>query len=107
MKKLISLIFFLTLSLAVVAGESITPLDRNTIKNMNDEQRQARVNVLENRLREFEAMDLKALEKADKKEIKKEVKDINRELKKHQVSGGVYIGIGALIVLVILLILLL
>ncbi|MBR9998999.1 MAG: hypothetical protein KFF73_08510, partial [Cyclobacteriaceae bacterium] len=78
-----------------------------TIKDMNTEQRQARVNVLENRLRELEAMDLKSLEKRDKKELTKEVKDINRELKRHATSGGVYISVGVLLLVIILLILLL
>ena len=107
MKKLISLIISLTISLAVIAGDPIIPLDRKTVKNMNTDQREARVKVLENRLREIEAMDLKALEKSDKKEIKMEVKDINRDLKRHAISGGVYISVGAAIIIVLLLILLL
>ena len=107
MKKLVSLLFLIFLSGVMVLGEPITPLDKKAIKNMNTDQRQERVNLLENRLREIEGMDLKALEKGEKKEIKMEVKDINRELKKHAISGGVYISVGALILIIILLIILL
>jgi hypothetical protein len=36
-----------------------------------------------------------------------EVKDINKELKRHAISGGVYISVGALIIIILLLIILL
>lgn len=106
-KKTVSLIFFLCFSFSLIAGEAITPLDRKTIKNMSQEQRQIRVNVLEKRLKEIQSMDLASLGRSDKKEIKMEVKDINKELKRHAISGGVYISVGALIIIILLLIILL
>jgi hypothetical protein len=106
-KKTVSFIFFLFLSFSLIAGDAITPLDRKAIKNMSQEQRQIRVNVLEKRLKEIQSMDLQSLGRSDKKEIKMEVKDINKELKRHAISGGVYISVGALIIIILLLIILL
>jgi len=106
-KKTVSFIFFLSLSFSLIAGDAIKPLDRKAIKNMSQEQRQIRVNVLEKRLKEIQSMDLQSLGRSDKKEIKMEVKDINKELKRHAISGGVYISVGALIIIILLLIILL
>ena len=56
------------------------------------------------RLDEIKAMDKDNLKASEKKELRKEVRSIKRELK--DISGGVYISAGALIVILILLILL-
>lgn len=56
------------------------------------------------RLDEIRDMDKSKLEAKDKKDLKKEVRSIKRELK--DISGGVYISAGALILILLLLILL-
>ena len=56
------------------------------------------------RLDDIKAMDKTKLNASDKKNLRKEVRSIKRELK--NISGGVYISAGALIVILILLILL-
>lgn len=56
------------------------------------------------RLDEIKNMDMTKLKASEKKELRKEVKSIKRELK--DISGGVYISAGALIVVLILLIVL-
>jgi Ribonuclease G/E len=61
--------------------------------------------VLMDRLEEIEAMDKSDLSSAERKELRKEVRDIKKELK--ELSGGVYISVGAAILIVLLLILLL
>lgn len=61
--------------------------------------------VLMDRLEEIEAMDKTDLNSAEKRELRKEVRDIKKELK--ELSGGVYISVGAAILIVLLLILLL
>jgi hypothetical protein len=66
---------------------------------------QARVNQLVGRLEEIKAMDIKHMSKSEKKALRKEVKEIKREV--NALSGGVYISIGALLVIILLLILLL
>ena len=58
-----------------------------------------------NRLEEIKSMDLKSLTRKDRKELKREVKSIQREL--HTSSSGVYISVGAIIIILLLLILIL
>lgn len=70
------------------------------------------VAAMELRLNEIKAMDTKALSSAEKKELRKEVRGIKSELKANSESasvnnGGVYVSVGAAIVIVLLLILLL
>lgn len=64
-----------------------------------------RAKVLNDRLNEINDMDKSALTRSEKRELRKEVKSINEELQ--QISGGVYLSIGAIIVVLLLLILLL
>lgn len=61
--------------------------------------------VMMDRLEEIEAMDKSDLNSAEKKELRKEVRDIKKELK--ELGGGVYISVGAAILIVLLLILIL
>jgi hypothetical protein len=56
------------------------------------------------RLDEIKAMDMTKLKASEKKDLKKEVRSIRRELK--DISGGVYISAGLLIVILIVLIVL-
>jgi hypothetical protein len=65
---------------------------------------QEQLNRLEQRLEEINALDIKNLSKDEKRTLRGEVKKIKKEMK--VVSGGVYISIGALILILLLLILL-
>ena len=67
------------------------------------EAAEARTLVL--RLDEIKAMDMSKLKSSEKKDLRKEVRSIRRELK--DISGGVYISAGVLIVILILLIVIL
>lgn len=64
----------------------------------------AEAKALVTRLDEIKAMDMSTLKSADKKELRKEVRSIKRELK--TISGGVYISAGLLIVILIILVVL-
>lgn len=57
------------------------------------------------RLDEIHAMTKSGLNAADKKQLRQEVRQIKRNLK--ETGGGVYLSVGAIILLVVLLILLL
>lgn len=57
------------------------------------------------RLEEIRAMDTRSLSKAERKQLRREVKDIEKKLA--QISGGIYLSVGALIIIILLLILLL
>jgi hypothetical protein len=66
---------------------------------------QTRINQLVGRLEQIKSMDIDNMSKAERKALRKEVKDIKREV--NAISGGVYISVGALILIVLLLILIL
>ncbi|WP_296621999.1 hypothetical protein [Marivirga sp.] len=58
-----------------------------------------------NRLVEIKEMNLSDMNRAEKKELREEVRAANKELKK--AGGGLYISVGAIILIALLLILLL
>lgn len=57
------------------------------------------------RLGEIKGMDKSDMTRLEKKALRKEVRDINKEMK--AISGGVYLSVGAIIIVILLLILLL
>jgi hypothetical protein len=65
----------------------------------------AEVKALELRLNEINSMDKSNMKSAEKKTLRKEVKTINHKM--HDIGGGVYLSVGAIILIVILLIVLL
>lgn len=71
----------------------------------NETANSAEVQRLISRIAEIKAMDMKNMTKSEKKALRKEVREIKREV--NALSGGVYISIGALILIALLLILLL
>lgn len=65
----------------------------------------ARAEQILKRLEEIKAMDITSMPSSQKRELRKEVKAAKKELK--EVAGGVYISVGALIIIILLLILIL
>jgi uncharacterized protein (DUF2141 family) len=61
--------------------------------------------VMMNRLEEIKAMDKSNMTRAEKKALRKEVKSIKMAMA--DLNGGVYLSVGAIIIIVLLLILLL
>jgi hypothetical protein len=59
---------------------------------------------LQNRLEEIKAMDKTTMTKAEKKALRGEVRAIKKEMK--AISGGVYLSVGAILLIALLLILL-
>lgn len=64
-----------------------------------------RATQLLHRLDEIKAMDKSELSKAEKKALRKEVRDSKKELR--DIGGGIYLSAGAIIIIALLLILLL
>lgn len=69
------------------------------------ENKEARAIALQSRLEEIKAVNKDNLSRAEKKELRREVREIKKELA--AVSGGVYLSIGAILLIALLLILLL
>ena len=65
----------------------------------------AKAKVLLQRLNEINAMDKSKLNSSDRKILRKEVRSINSQLR--EVGGGVYISVGAIIIIALILIILL
>ena len=63
------------------------------------------VKVLLNRLNEIKAMDKSSMKSSEKKALRKEVRAINEELR--TTGNGVYLSVGAIIIVILLLILIL
>lgn len=82
-----------------------SPVLANTDMPIVSPTSETRVQHLQNRLEEIKAIDTKALSRVEKKALRKEVREIRKELA--AISGGVYLSIGAIILIALLLILLL
>jgi len=65
----------------------------------------ARAQVLLQRLENIRSMNKSEMTRLEKKNLRNEVKDIKKEMK--TMSGGVYLSVGAIIVVILLLILIL
>ncbi|MEW5677185.1 hypothetical protein ABGT15_12800 [Flavobacterium enshiense] len=90
----------ITLSVYSFASNS-DPVTPNATTKTEDVKGQQLVN----RLKEIRAMDKSDLSRAERKALRKEVKEIKNELAlNHQ---GVYLSVGAIIIIILLLILLL
>jgi hypothetical protein len=75
-------------------AKEVTPIETK-------EQTAAR---LQNRLEEIKSMDKSTMTKSEKKALRGEVRAIKKELK--AISGGVYLSVGAILLIALLLILL-
>jgi hypothetical protein len=106
MKKLMlpimtALLLFSFFSPSLIAASAATPIS----VPVNTPVESARAEVLLNRLDEINTVDKSELNGAEKRALRKEVRGIKHELK--QQNQGVYLSIGAIIIIVLLLILLL
>jgi hypothetical protein len=69
------------------------------------EQKEAQAQRLAQRLEEIRSMDTKSMSRQEKKALRTEVRTIKKEMA--AISGGVYLSIGAILLIALLLILLL
>jgi hypothetical protein len=100
LKKVISLLL-VALCLATVMPAFAT--DETPTTNTENPKNDARSQQLTNRLIEIRDMDKSNLTRAEKRELRKEVKQIKKDSKR----SGIYLSVGAIIIIVLLLILLL
>ncbi|HMI78373.1 MAG TPA: hypothetical protein VK484_06240 [Ferruginibacter sp.] len=75
------------------------------VMNMTEEAKKARLEEISNRVNEIKAMDRSTLSRSERKAIRKELRSMNKESK--AMSGGVYLSVGAIIIIILLLILIL
>jgi Flp pilus assembly protein TadB len=86
----------------------ITPAFASNENPVNTEKSrdEARAQQLMSRLTEIRNMDKSNLTSTEKRELRKEVREMKKEVKKNN-SRGIYLSVGAIIIIVLLLILLL
>ena len=98
---------FLMLVLAITLPMQTYAMDANTVPNNEPrtEAEAARASVLTQRLEEIKSMDRSDMTRTEKRALRKEVKSIKKELATS--GGGVYLSVGAIILIVVLLIILL
>jgi hypothetical protein len=94
--KFLMVVIILTAASPAVAGSNHEPVTAN---------RKAEAMQLKNRLKEIRALDKSQLSTIEKKALRREVRSIKKELA--AVSGGVYLSVGAILLIALLLILLL
>jgi hypothetical protein len=100
MAACMSFIIYSTPSIASTSKKN-TPATE-VVKNPADA---AKVKVLEVRLNEINEMDKTALTPTEKRELRKEVRSIKKQMS--ELGGGVYISVGAIIIILLLVIILL
>ncbi len=105
MKKITFYLMIMVLSLSIVPTQMLAAEKTPTSVSNNPKEVPAEVKVLLNRLDEIKAMDKSSLNSSEKKELRKEVRAIKAELK--STGNGIYLSVGAIIIVILLLILLL
>lgn len=78
---------------------------KERIVNITDEQKAARLAEIKTRVIEIRGIDRSTLTKADRKALKKELREMNKEAR--AMKGGVYLSVGAIIIIILVLILIL
>ena len=103
-KKIVqTLAFLLLLSISIPSGATAITGDPVTTSTTKTEDPRAR--QLMDRLDDIKKMDKSELTGAERKNLRKEVKGIRKEMK--SMSGGVYLSVGAIIIVILILILIL
>jgi len=98
-------IFSVILLVGVLAVSILPTTGYAASKSPVVENKEQRMAELQKRLDEIHAMDTKKMSRHDKKVLRTEVKQIKEEME--GISGGVYLSVGAIIIIALLLILLL
>ena len=94
--KALTLSCFLLIASPAMATTDPAPVHENS---------ESRALQLQSRLEEIKSIDKHSISRAEKKALRREVREIKKELA--AISGGVYLSIGAIILIALLLILLL
>jgi len=97
---IVALSLLIISSFPAKASNSI-PVSSSVTTPVNGED--PRLQPLMERLREIKDLDKSGLSGSEKKDLRKEVRGIRKEMKK--ISGGVYLSVGAIIIIILLLIL--
>lgn len=104
MKKLSIYFMLLLLSVNIIPTSAYAEVNRTNIATKNPKEIPAEAKILINRLKEIRKMDKSDMTRAEKKELRKEVKTIKTTLSTSY--NGVYISVGAILIIILLILLL-
>jgi hypothetical protein len=76
------------------------------VEELTEEEIAVRMNQMTKRVEEIKSMDRSSLSKQERKELRKELREMNKTAKALG-QGGVYLSVGAIIIIILLLILIL
>jgi hypothetical protein len=76
------------------------------VRELSEEEIAVRMNQMTKRVEEIKSMDRSLLSKQERKELRKELREMNKAAKAMG-QGGVYLSVGAIIIIILLLILIL
>ena len=106
MRKLIytlSTAFFVS----AFSGSAFATMEKASVKQETlSAEQQAQLNKIEQRVQEIKSMDKSNLTRAERKELKKELRQMNQQTRE-MLGGGVYLSVGAIIIIILVLIILL
>jgi len=107
MKKIcVAALFMLICLHSVNAFAGNTETLKARVENMTGEQKEARYIEMKARVNEIKNMDRSNLSREERKALKTELKDMNKEARAMG-RGGVYISFAGIIIIILLLIILL
>jgi hypothetical protein len=106
MKKTLCIALFLMLTTFVPASYAATGTDpvKERVANMTSEEKKARASAIKRRVFEIRDMDKSDLSRVERKALRKELREMKKEARAIQ---GIYLSVGAIIIIILLLILIL
>jgi len=104
--KIYSLLTILLLAFTFSSSVSAATLADKPTKNYTDEEISLRMNEMRERVKEIKGMNKSELTGKEKKALRKELRDMNKEAKQFG-QRGVYLSVGGIIIIILLLILIL
>jgi hypothetical protein len=105
MKKLSFYLMIMVLSLSSLPSTMFAAEKNINAEKTNPKEVPAEVQKMLDRLEEIKEIDKSSLTRIEKKELRKEVREIKATLRSS--GNGVYLSVGAIIIIILLLILLL
>jgi len=108
MKKKIfysALAFLFVISAITANASSDNKAIREKVAGMTETQKEERIQQIKQRVEEIKAMDKSQLSKIERKDLRNELRNMNKEVKASRRGGGIYISIGAILVILLILVL--
>ena len=107
MKKILLIALFsiaVALPATQAAVTTVEPLTKEKLATMTEAEKKARFNEIKQRVYEIKAMDKSTMTRAERKSLRHELKDLKKQAAAVQ---GIYLSVGAVIIIILLLILIL